>query len=74
MRINTLEQRKIFEEFANALTKEQQLTLINWGGELYLEGMVKGAKVTLISVGAGMAAVKIYKQIKAKKESEEVEG
>lgn len=58
-RINNNSQRAIFENMYGALSDGERMTVINFGGELYREGLIDGVIFTIGSVVLGWTTKKL---------------
>ena len=54
MKINTDEQQKIVENVFLAMTDSEKAAFINFGGEMYREGLVAGIGGVLVGAGTGI--------------------
>ena len=67
VKINNDEQRALFEIIAENLNEDELETVVNWGSELYNDGMIVGG----LSVGLGVliyvVSHHLFKKFKKKK-------
>ena len=53
--IITNEQKSIIANIAKDMNSNEYNALINFGGQMYRDGIIKGAAIAMIGVGIGMA-------------------
>lgn len=60
--ILTDEQKAIIAELAGEMHSNEYEALVNFGGQMYRDGIIKGAAVAMIGVGIGVAVNCIVKR------------
>lgn len=65
----TDEQKNIIENLANKMSSDECNALINFGGQMYRDGLVKGASLTMIGIGAGLVIWSIIEEKLIKKKT-----
>lgn len=65
----TDEQKNIIENFANKMSSDECNALINFGGQMYRDGLIKGASLTMIGIGAGLVIWSIIEEKLIKKKT-----
>ena len=60
--IITNEQEAIITKLAGDMNSKECSALVNFGAQMYRDGIVKGAIATMIGVGVGMAVSYIIKR------------
>lgn len=65
----TDEQKNIIENLANKMSSDECNALINFGGQMYRDGLIKGASLTMIGIGAGLVIWSIIKEKLIKKKT-----
>lgn len=63
----TDEQKNIIENLANKMSSDECNALINFGGQMYRDGLIKGASLTMIGIGAGLVIWSIIEEKLIKK-------
>lgn len=65
----TDEQKNIIENLANKMSSDECNALINFGGQMYRDGLIKGASLTMIGIGAGLVIWSIIEEKLIKKKT-----
>ena len=66
----TDEQKNIIANLANEVSSDECNALISFGGQMYRDGLIKGAALATIGIGVGLAVnggKKLVEKIKEKK-------
>lgn len=58
----TDEQKNIIENLANKMGSDECNALINFGGQMYRDGLIKGASLTMIGIGLGLVVWAIIEE------------
>lgn len=58
----TDEQKNIIANLANTVGSDECNALISFGGQMYRDGLVKGATLAMIGVGAGLVVYTLIKE------------
>lgn len=58
----TDEQKNIIANLANNVSSDECSALISFGGQMYRDGLVKGATLAMIGVGAGLVVYTLIKE------------
>lgn len=59
----------IIENLANKMSSDECNALINFGGQMYRDGLIKGASLTMIGIGAGLVIWSIIEEKLIKKKT-----
>ena len=65
----TDELKNIIENLANKMSSDECNALINFGGQMYRDGLIKGASLTMIGIGAGLVIWSIIEEKLIKKKT-----
>ena len=58
----TDEQKNIIENLANKVSSDECNALISFGGQMYRDGLIKGAALAMIGIGAGLVVWNIIEE------------
>ena len=58
----TDEQKNIIANLANKVSSDECNALISFGGQMYRDGLIKGAALAMISIGAGLVVWSIIEE------------
>ena len=65
----TDEQKNIIANLANKVSSDECNALISFGGQMYRDGLIKGASLTMIGIGAGLVIWSIIEEKLIKKKT-----
>ena len=58
----TDEQKNIIANLANKVSSDECNALIRFGGQMYHDGLIKGAALATIGIGAGLVVLSIIEE------------
>ena len=58
----TDEQKNIIENLANKVSSDERNALISFGGQMYRDGLIKGAALATIGIGVGLVVWSIIEK------------
>ena len=58
----TYEQKNIIANLANKVSSDECNALISFGGQMYRDGLIKGAALAMIGIGAGLVVWSIIEE------------
>ena len=58
----TDEQKNIIANLANKVSSDECNALIRFGGQMYRDGLIKGAALATIGIGAGLVVCSIIEE------------
>ena len=60
--VMTDEQKNIIANLANKVSSDECNALIRFGGQMYRDGLIKGAALAMIGIGAGLVVWNIIEE------------